>query len=1005
MMTGFIQMAADTFTESLLVAGFRPIVESQLNGLWQSLLLVAVIWLVLRYARRISAATRHTIWAATLAAAVAIPFLSGMLASPVVQIEPSVSIESSVAIEPSMPIESPVPVESSVPIESPVPVESSVPMLEPTAVNPSSHVVASRSAVVGTGTRANAKPQHRDPKPGTLRAVGGAKASGTMETAEPAELSGLQRDTQPLLTVRNGLWLWLAIMIWAALAVARSVALMRGIIGMLAIKRRCRILADAPAHRVRAWSHQMGIRRDVRLAVSDEMASPAVLGLIRPVIVFPERILSGLSGEEFKQISLHELAHIQRYDDWVFLGQKVLEALLFFNPAVLIASRQMTLDREIACDDWVVAFDAQPRGYASCLSRLVTRRSHSGSVLPVPGAALSKKQIIRRVQMLLDRKYNANPKPSRMIGLATVGLFTLVVLQAAFTHPVVAVSAEPTKAPAPPAEPAEVSLPAQPSTPAPPATPTHSSTWTIPAEPAPAAPVAEPAAPPSAGIWSVPAPATGPAPAATPAVPAAPAPEARSSRTMIWAQSDPLPDTEERMREAEKRLRESEKRLQKDLEDLGDIDYDGTLSINRDDGEFTWIWNKGRHRVHIEAEGTIAFNAAGDGIESISDDGFFLIEEREGRDLRGVEIMPGREGGIEYYYFEGRDWKEFDASAQRWLKELLPDIMRRTGLGADTRVTAILAESGPDGVLREISRIESDYVKRIYFEELVKQGDLDADHVRKMFRQVGREMDSDYEKAELLIKYARYTDQDTATQDAFIEAVGSLDSDYEIRRVLSAMGTKDDLEEGHAEAVLKLAMMMDSDYEKAELLLELADHSRDREVTRDLYMQAVAMIDSDYEKRRVLEALLMPRDADPQFVAQVLDLATTLDSDWERAELLIRMSDYVVENNELLAAYVAAAEQIDSDYEKRRVISEVALHDGVSEEVLLAMLGICEDIDSDYEKAEFLIEHGEFFMRDDAVQDQVERVVDSIDSDYERDRVYAELYRLERRSKRSAETY
>ncbi len=474
---------------------------------------------------------------------------------------------------------------------------------------------------------------------------------------------------------------------------------------------------------------------------------------------------------------------------------------------------------------------------------------------------------------------------------------------------------------------------------------------------------------------------------------------------MIWAQSDPLPDTEERMREAEERLRESEKRLQKDLEDLGDIDFDGTLSINRDDGEFTWIWNKGRHRVHIEAEGTIAFNAAGDGLESISDAGFFLIEEREGRDLRGVEIMPGREGGIEYYYFEGRDWKEFDASAQRWLKELLPDIMRRTGLGADTRVKAILAESGPDGVLREVSRIESDYVKRIYFEELVKQGDLDADHVRKMFRQVGREMDSDYEKAELLIKYARYTDQDAATQDAFIEAVGSLDSDYEIRRVLSAMGTKDDLEEGHAEAVLKLAMMMDSDYEKAELLLELADHSRDREVTRDLYMQAVAMIDSDYEKRRVLEALLMPRDADPQFVAQVLDLATTLDSDWERAELLIRMSDYVVENNELLAAYVAAAEQLDSDYEKRRVISEVALHDGVSEEVLLAMLAICEDIDSDYEKAEFLIEHGEFFMRDDAVQDQVERVVDSIDSDYERDRVYAELYRLERRGERSAETY
>jgi len=131
-------MAADMFTESLLSAGIRPIVESQLNGLWQSLLLVAVIWSVLRYARRISAATRHTIWAATLAAAVAMPFLSGMLASPVVHIESSVGAESSV------------PIESSVAVESSVPIESSVGVLEPAVVDPSGHTVISRAVAAGT---------------------------------------------------------------------------------------------------------------------------------------------------------------------------------------------------------------------------------------------------------------------------------------------------------------------------------------------------------------------------------------------------------------------------------------------------------------------------------------------------------------------------------------------------------------------------------------------------------------------------------------------------------------------------------------------------------------------------------------------------------------------------------------------------------------------------------------------------------------------------------------
>ena len=59
--------------------------------------------------------------------------------------------------------------------------------------------------------------------------------------------------------------------------------------------------------------------------------------------------------EELKYILLHELAHLRRRDDWTNLAQKVLKALLFFLPSVWWIERRLSLDREMACDDAVLA--------------------------------------------------------------------------------------------------------------------------------------------------------------------------------------------------------------------------------------------------------------------------------------------------------------------------------------------------------------------------------------------------------------------------------------------------------------------------------------------------------------------------------------------------------------------------------------------------------------------------------------------------------------------------
>ena len=62
---------------------------------------------------------------------------------------------------------------------------------------------------------------------------------------------------------------------------------------------------------------------------------------MKPVIVLPAAVLSGLSVSQLEAILAHELAHVRRHDYLVNLAQTVIETLLFYHPAVWWVSRQV----------------------------------------------------------------------------------------------------------------------------------------------------------------------------------------------------------------------------------------------------------------------------------------------------------------------------------------------------------------------------------------------------------------------------------------------------------------------------------------------------------------------------------------------------------------------------------------------------------------------------------------------------------------------------------------
>ncbi|WMJ89323.1 DUF5301 domain-containing protein [Anaerocolumna sp. MB42-C2] len=83
---------------------------------------------------------------------------------------------------------------------------------------------------------------------------------------------------------------------------------------------------------------------------ADNLKTPFVLGIIRPVIYIP----SGLGDEEKRYIIRHEQTHIRRYDPLIKFLSYLILSIHWFNPLVWAAFVLMSTDMELSCDECVI---------------------------------------------------------------------------------------------------------------------------------------------------------------------------------------------------------------------------------------------------------------------------------------------------------------------------------------------------------------------------------------------------------------------------------------------------------------------------------------------------------------------------------------------------------------------------------------------------------------------------------------------------------------------------
>lgn len=211
---------------------------------------------------------------------------------------------------------------------------------------------------------------------------------------------------------------WLATMVPMALLFIQRALFVRGLI---------RQASPAENHLtgvLACCAEKMGVNRKIDLRLSPNTTSPAVCGLLRPVILLPKSLGAELDQNQLEMVLLHELAHIRRGDLWVNLAQTLLQIVYFYHPLLWLANALIRRIREQAVDETVmVAMNERAEIYPETLvtvAKLAFRRPALG--LRLVGVVENKNAFRGRIKHMLNRPV---PKNARLNGL---GVLSIIVV-------------------------------------------------------------------------------------------------------------------------------------------------------------------------------------------------------------------------------------------------------------------------------------------------------------------------------------------------------------------------------------------------------------------------------------------------------------------------------------------------------------------------------------------------------------------------------------------------
>jgi TonB family protein len=224
-------------------------------------------------------------------------------------------------------------------------------------------------------------------------AVTAALAQPAVASSAPASQSRLDQPS----AADPAQFLPVIVLAWGLGVLVLTVNLAGAWVRSLSVRRSASPVGEPWRSHLDNLARRVGLVRRVVLSQSTSVDVPTLIGWLRPVVVVPASVLAGLSPAQLDAILTHELAHVRRHDYLVNLFQSAVETLLFYHPAVWWLSGRIRVERELCCDDLVIAVCADRVVYARALASLEELRIRRS----VFGVAATDGNLLQRVRRIL----------------------------------------------------------------------------------------------------------------------------------------------------------------------------------------------------------------------------------------------------------------------------------------------------------------------------------------------------------------------------------------------------------------------------------------------------------------------------------------------------------------------------------------------------------------------------------------------------------------------------
>jgi len=583
-------------------------------------------------------------------------------------------------------------------------------------------------------------------------------------------------------------------------------------------------------------ANRMGVTRPMTLLRGDRLAVPVTWGIVYPAVLLPQDA-DTWSEERRRFVLVHEMAHVKRFDALTQLLAQLAVALFWFDPLLWVAAHQMRVEREHACDDYVLRDGTQPSLYAGELLEMVRSigsPDHDRAAPAFAALAMARRSEFEgRMLAILDPRLDRHTLPRR-------GTVMTAVIVALLTFPLAALRPfqQPTTSSTTPKD----EFP-------------QSFKVTISDAKAPSTAASQSTAPSSA---------TGSA----------------ATTSMFGAATAATLGTQARW---------SCEKYPMGTELHGTSTH---VSEHKGDGVDRWdlLFSESGHCTEAAVIGQIVFSPDERRIAQLAPGSFARFRERTASFDRAVSVTPVGDGSLKYTSLVNGQTVPFDGAMQAWLEQLLPSILREIPLNVPERVARFRAQGGVPAVLQEIGRIRSSGAKRAHYEELIKNGPAlsDAD-LEKILNQVSRDLTSSGDLSGVLQMLPRKALQNPGAKRGVADALSRIQSSGDKASTLQVLAPSAD-----AELLVLLAQAaaaLPSSGDKATFLMTTASQylTPNNQALRDAFFRTAATLQSSGDLANVLMTAMPYAHGAPSVALQVVQASKALASSGDAANVLMDM--------------------------------------------------------------------------------------------------------------------